>query len=639
MILNDFTEPRLKFGRDKLDAVLAELCSLVIAGQRDNPDFFGMVAAAVIDPRGRLVTGVNYLYGNGRVHAERAAIDRYEEEYGELPRGSIVVTTLSPCSQDTHDNRHGASCTAFLNSKHIKIAYCGYQDPTQDAKNKFIVLVTDNSRIEQLCQRFADTFLDEDFDPNQRPPGPEFPPTMPAGTVKVGVSDVYDWYKLGQHISNLKGLGHHDFGQGPPSTIISFGSEEAEHKYLKDLEKLGLPTVDIDPLDPNQPKGMPRQATDPTYNVDENFADGKVKGKSRPGRVKRAGASCKGSVADLRSKAKNSSGERAKMYHWCANMKSGRRKTNEETSKQILSYIKKIHPRGEFTIDQSVTDHPEWELINVPLSQLHIESDDVSPYGQINWIDYDHVDTITAQDIKAKPIVVDNAGWIIDGNHRAVAARDMGMTSIPAYVPAESEEDDDQETYAQHMARVNREREQGIQEVIHHPGIKTKHADTSGLVNRGEPVPAGKEKRLLGTKVGNLGELEVYRWDKGTDSAYSVYDPKTRISQMTISGHNKAHHFEIFGIYGGPKSPIRAADLYAWLVKKLGLTLVSDKYQSPGGQRVWQELEQRYGRSVNVYAFNMRTNQPINTGADDPESTHGHRGDIAQNVRLVAAPK
>jgi len=58
----------------------------------------------------------------------------------------------------------------------------------------------------------------------------------------------------------------------------------------------------------------------------ENFADGKKKGKSRPGRVKRAGASCNGSVTSLRSKAKKASGERAKMYHWCANMKSGRKK-------------------------------------------------------------------------------------------------------------------------------------------------------------------------------------------------------------------------------------------------------------------------------------------------------------------------
>ena len=61
--------------------------------------------------------------------------------------------------------------------------------------------------------------------------------------------------------------------------------------------------------------------------VGENFKDGKKKGKSRPGRVKRAGASCKGSVTSLRKKAKNSSGEKAKMYHWCANMKSGRKKS------------------------------------------------------------------------------------------------------------------------------------------------------------------------------------------------------------------------------------------------------------------------------------------------------------------------
>jgi len=60
--------------------------------------------------------------------------------------------------------------------------------------------------------------------------------------------------------------------------------------------------------------------------VQENFADGKVKGKSRPGRVKKSGASCNGSVTALRKRAKNASGEKAKMYHWCANMKSGKKK-------------------------------------------------------------------------------------------------------------------------------------------------------------------------------------------------------------------------------------------------------------------------------------------------------------------------
>jgi hypothetical protein len=62
--------------------------------------------------------------------------------------------------------------------------------------------------------------------------------------------------------------------------------------------------------------------------LDENFKDGKVKGKSKPGRVKKSGASCKGSVTSLRTKAKKYGGEKGKMYHWCANMKSGKKNEN-----------------------------------------------------------------------------------------------------------------------------------------------------------------------------------------------------------------------------------------------------------------------------------------------------------------------
>ena len=65
---------------------------------------------------------------------------------------------------------------------------------------------------------------------------------------------------------------------------------------------------------------------DELLKLNENFRDGKKKGKSRPGRVKKAGASCKGSVSSLRAKAKKYGGEKGKMYHWCANMKGGKKK-------------------------------------------------------------------------------------------------------------------------------------------------------------------------------------------------------------------------------------------------------------------------------------------------------------------------
>ena len=164
----------------------------------------------------------------------------------------------------------------------------------------------------------------EDFNPNGVPPGPEFKPTMPKGTVRVDVSDVYDWYKLGRDISNLDRAKSRDYGKGPPSTIVSFGSEEEEHKYINALKKLGLTTTDIDPVDPNQPKGMPRQKVDPTYNVGENFADGR--NPQDKGDSKRHGVPTKGSVSSLRKFAKSHSGRAAQLAHWMANMKAGRKK-------------------------------------------------------------------------------------------------------------------------------------------------------------------------------------------------------------------------------------------------------------------------------------------------------------------------
>jgi hypothetical protein len=92
--------------------------------------------------------------------------------------------------------------------------------------------------------------------------------------------------------------------------------------------------------------GLMKEGVDNT--VEENFADGKVKGKSRPGRVERSGASCDGSVSDLRSKAKNASGERAKMYHWCANMKNGRAKNESEMLEDLNVIWKDVLEAGVY---------------------------------------------------------------------------------------------------------------------------------------------------------------------------------------------------------------------------------------------------------------------------------------------------
>ena len=58
--------------------------------------------------------------------------------------------------------------------------------------------------------------------------------------------------------------------------------------------------------------------------TDENFADGKNPG--RKGLAKRSGVNTKASVSSLRDTPKHSTGEKARMAHWLANMKAGRAK-------------------------------------------------------------------------------------------------------------------------------------------------------------------------------------------------------------------------------------------------------------------------------------------------------------------------
>tara|TARA_E500000318_G_C3519656_1_gene195822 strand:- start:210 stop:824 length:615 start_codon:yes stop_codon:yes gene_type:complete len=102
------------------------------------------------------------------------------------------------------------------------------------------------------------------------------------------------------------------------NTNIKISNEHKGYKFVsqKDLFKL--------PLSKWLKKDLAFLKQKEKSTIDENYADGKKKGKSRPGRVKRAGASCKGSVTELRRKAKKYGGEKGKMYHWCANMKGGK---------------------------------------------------------------------------------------------------------------------------------------------------------------------------------------------------------------------------------------------------------------------------------------------------------------------------
>jgi hypothetical protein len=121
-----------------------------------------------------------------------------------------------------------------------------------------------------------------------------------------------DWdnyWLLAQHCDDNR-----NFQKNALSIIKKYqGTDHSHYKYLYDRISMGL-------------TGKQKYGTQNTIKqgVAENFADGKNPG--RKGLAKRSGVNTKASVSSLRKTAKHSTGEKARMAHWLANMKAGRAK-------------------------------------------------------------------------------------------------------------------------------------------------------------------------------------------------------------------------------------------------------------------------------------------------------------------------
>ena len=164
------------------DKILIDLCNGIVKHQKQNSDRYGLVAAAVVDPDHNVVYGINHKLASGkRVHAERAAMANYIKRHGVIPKNSIIITTLSPCTDDMPD-RKGPSCTELLNGSPITRVYAGYRDPSQThlSHDEFDVVYTQNSKIESVCKQIADCFLKESAY------------TDPANYRSEGVAEAFD---------------------------------------------------------------------------------------------------------------------------------------------------------------------------------------------------------------------------------------------------------------------------------------------------------------------------------------------------------------------------------------------------------------------------------------------------------------
>lgn len=121
------------------------------------------------------------------------------------------------------------------------------------------------------------------------------------------------------------------------------------------------------------------------------------------------------------------------------------------TARQVLAYINQTHHEpfrpGE-KMYAAVMAHPRWQLQRVPLLNLNIpdqEYDDVDydeyepeadPYGRVMMVEPGHAGEVSQHLVDRQPIVIDADRYIIDGNHRAWAAKYLlNRDYIMAWVP------------------------------------------------------------------------------------------------------------------------------------------------------------------------------------------------------------
>lgn len=166
----------------------------------------------------------------------------------------------------------------------------------------------------------------------------------------------------------------------------------------------------------------------------ENFADGKKPG--RKGLAKRVGVNCKQSVSKLRKIAANSSGERQRMAHWCANMKSGKRKTNEVDDNYyrpmtlpLGQYRGPYDPRtmmpypGNFKDSLSLAEIVD-ELIYNGVKPQVITVDPKQLTATQDWLSDEGSNEPSFPEYADKPVALnwDNHLYLLDGHHRSAAA-------------------------------------------------------------------------------------------------------------------------------------------------------------------------------------------------------------------------
>jgi GNAT superfamily N-acetyltransferase len=179
--------------------------------------------------------------------------------------------------------------------------------------------------------------------------------------------------------------------------------------------------------------------------------------------------------------------------------------------------------------------------------------------------------------------------------------------------------------------------------------VKGKGSEPSRLPRLGREIPPGEEEQYLGRYVTDIRPgQQLWRQYVTGEVNYHLFDTGTRRAVMTMFGTRyprNPNSLIVSGVYASPDNTMRASDFYRFLIVDQGITMVSDRKQSPGGQNIWRQLE-RFP-DVEVYGMDTRTGEILNIGAADEEMYAVPPGaardretrKVARDIRLVATAK
>jgi hypothetical protein len=135
-------------------------------------------------------------------------------------------------------------------------------------------------------------------------------------------------------------------------------------------------------------------------------------------------------------------------------------------------------------------------------------------------------------------------------------------------------------------------------------------SDAQYLVKHSDPLAEYK-----------IGMGYTMRYYKSAGAYYYItFDESDKLAGY-VHLKNKGKAMQVTGVYAGKNNTYPMYKVYAYLVKKLDIILMSDSIQSDAGEAVWNKLSAEPG--ITVFGWNTRTKKAINLGNKLDHDTEG----------------